>query len=179
MNRTKIEWVKNHDGSQPSRTPTKERLEELYWGANFSFQMVADTFGYTKTGIRDMFKRFGIPRRTLSEAQVIGGLAGRTRYRGGHTVLNGYRLVKKKGHPRANGRGYVMEHILVVEKELDRPLNRDEAVHHLNGIKHDNRPENLAVMPRRRHSPKLVENALKLRIRELEGRLLNYESHTN
>lgn len=158
-------------------TPTKRQLEKLYWEQELSFGMIAERLGYTKTGIRDMFKRFGIPSRTLSEAQIVGGLAGRTRYRGGYAMLNGYRLIKKKEHPRANGRGYVMEHILIAEQKLGRLLTPDEAVHHLNGIKHDNREENLAVMPRRKHSPKLVENALRERIRELEGRLSNYESY--
>jgi len=152
------------------KTPTKKQLEKLYWKQGLSFGMIAENLGYTKTGIRDMFKRFAIPSRTLSEAQIVGGLAGRTRYRGGYAMLNGYRLVKKKEHPRANGRGYVMEHILVAEQKLGRPLTSNEAVHHLNGIKYDNREDNLVVMPRRKHSPKLVENALRERIRELEGR---------
>ena len=152
-------------------TPTKTQLKKLYWGQKLSFRIIAKEFNYTKTGIRDMFRRFGIPSRTLSEAQIVGGLAGRTRYRGGYAMLNGYRLVKKKEHPRANSRGYVMEHILTVEEKLGRSLTLDEAVHHLNGIKHDNREENLVVMPRRKHSPKLVENVLRARIRELERRL--------
>jgi len=161
------------------KIPTKRQLEKLYWEQKLSFQMIATKLGYTKTGIRDMFKRLTIPSRTLSEAQIVGGLAGRTQYRGGYTMLNGYRLLKKKEHPRANGRGYVMEHILIAEQKLGRPLAPDEVVHHLNGIKYDNREENLFVMPRRKHSPKLVENALRTRIRELEGRLTFYEPHTN
>lgn len=159
--------------------PTKEQLVNLYWGQKMSFVMIAERLGYTKTGVRDMFKRFSIPSRNLSEAQQVGGQAGRCRYRGGYQYINGYKLIKDKSHHRANGRGYVFEHIIVLEEKLGRCLLPDEVGHHLNGIKFDNRPENLIPMPKRKHSPKLIETALKKRIRELEGRFADYESHPN
>lgn len=45
-----------------------------------------------------------------------------------------------------NGKGYwETQHRVVMEGMLGRPLQRWENVHHINGIRHDNRPENLEL----------------------------------
>lgn len=51
----------------------------------------------------------------------------------------------RKDHPRASRSGYVLEHIVVMEQTLGRPLFPNERVHHINGIRNDNAPSNLEL----------------------------------
>lgn len=73
-----------------------------------------------------------------------------TTWRGGRVNRGGYILVKVyPDHPlfatMATSMGYIPEHRLVMAESLGRPLKRTEVVHHRNGIKTDNRIENLEL----------------------------------
>lgn len=63
-----------------------------------------------------------------------------------------YMVVYMPKHRDANDRGYVKLHRLIAEYFLNRPLTSSDVVHHLNGDKLDNRPDNLQVMTNSEHT---------------------------
>jgi hypothetical protein len=68
-------------------------------------------------------------------------------------------MVRIPHHPRASN-GYVFEHILMMEQVLGRRLHPDESVHHRNGVRDDNRAENLELWVRAQPSGIRAENAV-------------------
>jgi len=71
--------------------------------------------------------------------------------------VEGYILVKLPSNHSmfvmANCDGYVLEHRLVIALAISRPLKSDEIVHHRNGVKNDNRLENLELLQKTQYHP--------------------------
>jgi hypothetical protein len=79
----------------------------------------------------------------------------------GTLTRQGYRMVYRPGHPNANPRsGQIAEHVLVMAEAVGRPLAKGETVHHRNGVRADNRLENLELWVRSHPSGQRVEDAV-------------------
>ena len=79
--------------------------------------------------------------------------------RGWSEDARGYRYVYVGKHPYATKGGYYEEHRVVVEKRLGRYLLPTEDVHHLNGVKNDNRDDNLELLTHAAHAKHHVQVA--------------------
>lgn len=68
-------------------------------------------------------------------------------WKGGDGRMNGYIQIFNPYHPNSDCHGYIYEHRLVMAEILGRFLKGEEIVHHINGIRDDNRIENLMLFP--------------------------------
>jgi len=110
---------------------TSEKLERICQMAESGLTQkeIGESFGVTQSAIQQLMKKHNISP------------APKKNYK----MDDGYRLILVPYHPHAYGHGYVSEHRLVMEKHLGRLLDRSEVVHHKNGIRDDNRIENLVL----------------------------------
>ena len=123
----------------------------LYADDECNSEEVATRVGCSPTQVRRVLKRHGVTRPRGASTKNRRGEKSPS-WKGGRVVLpQGYVAIWKPDHPQANKNGYVLEHRMVASDALGIRLTPKDEVHHINGVKDDNRPENLIVVPRGKH----------------------------
>ena len=86
----------------------------------------------------------------ISNAQKMAWKTKRKRLPIGTKYVNHYGYIDVKV---VDGKGaWALEHRLIAEKVVGRKLDKTEVVHHINGIKSDNRNCNLIICSKKYHS---------------------------
>ena len=144
-----------------------EAAIELY-RSGLNCDQVAKRAGVTGSAVRSHVLRAGIKIRSAKGIARYG--PDHPNWKGGRFLRNGYVYVHLRGRKAA-------EHRLAMEHHLGRSLQKHEIVHHLNGIRHDNRIENLTLTILKEHEHDTYVKALQARIRALENMLIS-RNHT-
>lgn len=105
---------------------------------NATMSEIVEATGFTATAIRNFAKRHGVIIVDPTKPGYV-------------TTWAGYRKLLRPDHPRADSKGYVAEHTLVMEAHIGRFLEPDEVVHHINYDKADNQLDNLQLMTDAEH----------------------------
>lgn len=130
------------------------------------------TKGFCMKCIQKMLVRSHTGRMT--NPRVGGKREMHPAWKGGRFKSLGYIHIRLKEddffYPMAVA-GCVREHRLVMARSLNRCLLPWEVVHHKNGIKDDNRLENLQLLPG--STPHLVDTTIKRYVKKLEKIILN------
>lgn len=122
-----------------------EDLNRLYWECGMSVRQIADLLQVDDATLHSHMRRSGIKLRAQKQSMKTGRKS--PNWKGGtYKTIDGYtRLSSGK-------RRNMLEHRMVAEQILGRKLRTGEMVHHINGMRDDNRNINLLICTRSYHA---------------------------
>ena len=124
--------------------PPEEKLRELYLIDKLSATKIAEQYNMSKTRVCGALHKFNIPIR-----KRVG--KNHPNWKGGRVIKTGYVAIWNPKHHRANNVGYVFEHVLIMEKHLNRHIEREEHIHHIDFDKQNNEISNLWIASNSAH----------------------------
>ena len=174
---------KKQSPNEKPRTITDKLLSRIvkdYKSGKSTYQ-ISNKYRITVGRISRAIKRTGIDPRenrdSLRLAYIQGRMSRNKKWKrlsewGEKRILDtrsGYVFVRCPDHYSNPPNGYVREHLLVWERHNKKKLPKGWHIHHINGVKDDNRQENLLALSAKNHAnfiPKLYK-----KIKELEEEL--------
>jgi hypothetical protein len=146
--------------TDPSTHPyplDKEEVARLYYDERLPLPEVAALAGTSRQRLSRWMEFWGLPRRTSIESRSIftdrrrasrpaGWIGKQWKHHDTKTMFT-----YAPDHPRSRSKGIMPVHVLVAEHRVGRYLDEGEVVHHLDGDRYNNSPQNLCVMLNREH----------------------------
>jgi len=164
----------------------EDQIRTMYLDEKLSIPQIAKIFDSTTGSLYHFMLQRCIPTRTWKQAAALRSGEKSPNWKGGrYKRPSGYIEISASNlteHERAlfkpmidaRNRYAIDEHRLVMARKLNRSLRKEEVVHHFNGVKDDNRFENLLLLSDGKH--RYYIPVLQKRIRELEKRISKLEA---
>lgn len=133
-----------------------ETIKFLYFKKNLSMAKIGKQYGITGSTVVNFLKQHNVKLKTRKQACYKG--VNRCNSHGYVVVSLNESDRDKYIHAHLKQRHCIMEHRLEMSKFLGRPLESYENVHHINGVKSDNRIENLELWSSAQPSGQRIED---------------------
>jgi len=157
--------MKTNGWRNPKKRADDDVIADLFLKEKLNVSQIAKKLGYAKRSgwlILHRLRKMGL----VKDPTINQSYGEFKNLKPEQKEVGGYLKLRKPEHPRADSCGYVWEHIVVWEEYHHRSVPKGYVMHHLNGIKSDNRPQNLVAMKAGEHIHQ--GESFKKRIRELE-----------
>jgi len=143
-----------------------DELSQLYLHDKLSITKISTKLKVDSSVVRKNLQLLNIPVRSPREAVILAWEMGIMPRGATHPYWQGGKYTDKfMGYVLVyidpsdplhvmtrTGKNYAFEHRIVMAKHLGRPLMPYELVHHKNGVRNDNRLENLEIYSRSEHN---------------------------